>query len=607
MKPGARIEDYTFLSDTQAAALVSRDCSIDWLCFPRFDSAACFAALLGNEENGCWRFRPCANIRKTRRRYRPGTLILETEIETETGSVRVIDFMPPRGTNPDIVRIIEGVSGRVRMEMSLIVRFGYGKIVPWVRQNHGGLEAVAGPDALILHTPIPTHGKNLSTVAEFSVAEQDRVPFVLTWFPAHEQPPREVDAERALRQTSRYWTDWSNRCAYQGEWRDAVMRSLITLKGLTYAPTGGIIAAPTTSLPEQIGGVRNWDYRYCWIRDATFTLLALIDAGYLEEARAWREWLLRAVAGTPAQMQIVYGVRGERRLSEAELEWLCGFENSAPVRIGNAASEQCQLDVYGELMDAMYHAHCAGIKTDEADWHLQCALMNFLQKIWRQPDEGIWEMRGGRRHFTHSKMMAWVAFDRAIKLAQARGDSAKDALQRWTKVRAEIHRDVCRRGYNGDKKAFTQFYGSDALDASLLMMPLLGFLPAQDDRVRNTIEAVQRELTRDGLVLRYEAARTDVDGLPGEEGAFLPCSFWLVDCLHLLGRKKEARRLFERLLSLRNDVGLLSEEFDLGAKRQIGNFPQAFSHVALINSAEALSADRRAVSAVKTRAGQKTA
>ncbi len=400
MKRHARIEDYAFLSDTQTGALVSRDGSIDWLCFPRFDSGACFAALIGDESNGHWSFSPCAETKQIRRRYRPETMILETEIETGSGVVRLIDFMPPRGTNPDIVRIVEGVRGRVRMQMELIIRFDYGKVVPWVRKHHSGLEAIAGSDALILHTPIATHGKNLTTVAEWTARKGERVPFVLTWFLSNESPPREVDAERALRQTQRFWTDWANRCAFDGEWHEPMVRSLLTLKGLTFAPTGGMVAAATTSLPEELGGVRNWDYRYCWLRDATFTLLALMGAGYLEEARAWREWLLRAVAGNPAEMQIMYGVRGERRLPEFELPWLSGYEKSQPVRVGNAASEQRQLDVYGELMDAMYHAHCAGIKTDEPDWRLQCAFMKALEKIWSEPDEGIWEVRGGRRQFT---------------------------------------------------------------------------------------------------------------------------------------------------------------------------------------------------------------
>jgi GH15 family glucan-1,4-alpha-glucosidase len=585
----ARIEDYAFLSDTQTGALVSRDASVDWLCFPRFDSGACFAALLGDRENGRWKFAPAGEIKATRRRYRGDTLILETEIETADGTVRLIDFMPPRGKDPDIVRIIEGLRGNVRMKMELIIRFDYGHIIPWVRKKHGGLEAIAGPDALILRTPIETRGEDLTTVAEFSVAHGDRVPFVLTWFASHDEPPRAIHPEHALQQTEEYWMSWSKRCRHQGPWRGAVVRSLITLKGLTYAPTGGIVAAATTSLPEEIGGVRNWDYRYCWLRDATFTLYALMNEGYLDEARAWREWLLRAIAGSAAQMQIMYGVHGERRLDEFEISWLPGYENSKPVRIGNAASNQFQLDVYGEVMAAMYVAHRAGIETNEADWNLQVALMNFLESKWEEPDDGIWEVRGGRRQFTHSKMMAWLAFDRAVKLVEHCRCAAGEHLERWRKIRDEIHRQVCELGYNAKKKAFTQFYGSDQLDASLLMMPLVGFLLPSDERVVSTVEAIQRELLDDGLILRYRTERNNVDGLPGSEGVFLPCSFWLVDCLHLIGRTSEARELFERLLELRNDVGLLSEEYDPRAKRQLGNFPQAFSHVALVNTARILT------------------
>jgi GH15 family glucan-1,4-alpha-glucosidase len=585
----ARIEDYAFLSDTQTGALVSRDGCVDWLCFPRFDSGACFAALLGDRDNGRWSFTPDGEIKATRRRYRGDTLVLETEIETADGGVRLIDFMPPRGENPDIVRIVEGLSGTVRMKMELVIRFDYGHVIPWVRKRDGGLEAIAGPDALVLRTPVETRGEDLTTVADFTVAEGDRVPFVLTWFASHEKPPRAIHPEHALRETEEYWSGWAKRCQAEGPWREAVVRSLVTLKGLTYAPTGGIVAAATTSLPEEIGGVRNWDYRYAWLRDATFTLVALMEAGYVEEARAWREWLLRAVAGSAAQMQIMYGVRGERRLEEFEIEWLSGYENSRPVRIGNAATRQFQLDVYGEVLDSMYSAHNAGIESSELDWRLQAALLNFLESKWEQPDEGIWEVRGGRQQFTHSKMMAWVAFDRGVKLIENCNCAAGDNLERWQKIREEIHAQVCARGYHAGKKAFTQFYGSDRLDASLLMMPLVGFLPAQDERVVSTVEAIQRELVEDGLVLRYRPEEENVDGLPGREGAFLLCTFWLADCLHLIGRTEEARALFEHLLTLRNDVGLLSEQYDPRAKRQLGNFPQAFSHVALVNSARILS------------------
>jgi GH15 family glucan-1,4-alpha-glucosidase len=596
-----KIEDYAFLSDTQTGALVGRNGSVDWLCFPRFDSGACFAALLGDRENGRWSFTPTEEITATRRRYRDGTLILETEIETPTGAVRLIDFMPPRGKNPDIVRIVEGFEGKVELKMELIIRFDYGRVVPWVRKRNGNLEAIAGPDGLILCTPVETRGEDLTTVANFTVAKGDRTPFVLTWFASHEEAPRKINPEHALRDTAAYWEEWSGGCQPQGEWHDAVLRSLITLKGLTYAPTGGIVAAATTSLPEEIGGVRNWDYRICWLRDATFTLYAFMNAGYLDEARAWREWLLRAVAGSASQMQIMYGVHGERRLNEYEIRWLAGYENSKPVRIGNAASEQFQLDVYGEILAAMYVAHRAGIETSEADWKLQIELMRFLETKWREPDEGIWEVRGGRKQFTHSKMMAWLAFDRAVKLVERCNCAAEqEHLERWRQVRDEIHAEVCARGYNPKKKAFTQSYGSEELDASLLMMPLTGFLPIDDERVAGTIEAIHGELMRDGFVLRYRV-EADVDGLPGGEGVFLPCSFWLADCLYLMGRTSEARELFERLLKLRSDLGLLSEEYDPQAKRQLGNFPQAFTHVALVNTANLLSGRSRALHLVKQR------
>ncbi len=597
----ARIEDYAFLSDTQSGALVSRDGCIDWLCLPRFDSAACFAALLGTRENGSWSFTPQGRVRKRARRYRGDTMILETEVTTGEGTLRFIDFMPPRGTNPDVVRIVEGLAGRVKLRMELVIRFDYGSTVPWVRGRYDGLEAVAGPNALILHTPIPTHGEDLKTVAEFSVAKGERVPFVLTWYASHELPPKEVNAEDALRDTESYWHEWSQRYERSGPWHDAVMRSLITLKGLTYAPTGGIVAAPTTSLPEQIGGSRNWDYRYSWLRDATFTLLALLSVGYQEEAKAWRQWLLRAIAGSASQTQIMYGVHGERRLSEFELPWLNGYENSRPVRIGNAAADQFQLDVFGEVVDAMYHAHRAGIEMANPEWRMLVSLLQFLETKWDKPDSGIWEVRGGPRHFTHSKVMAWVAFDRAVKLVESCSCAANDHLERWKKLRDKIHREVCRRAYNKKKKAFTQYYGSDAMDASILILPLVGFLPANDERVVNTIAAVERELFKDGFVLRYRPEEKKIDGLPGNEGVFLPCSFWLADCYHLIGRKKDARILFERLLDLRNDVGLLSEEYDPGKKRLLGNFPQAFTHVGLVNTAEMLSEKSAAASQQRQR------
>lgn len=586
---GTKIEDYAFLSDTQTAALVSRDGCVDWLCFPRFDSGACFASLLGSRENGHWRFWPKEKIRTLSRKYRGDTLILETDIETDGGAVRLIDFMPPRGENPDLIRIVEGVRGEVTMQMELIIRFDYGRTIPWVRTRHGGLEAIAGPNGLILRTPVKTRGKDLTTVAEFVVKQGERFPFVLTWFASHSEPPKKVNPDHALRDTEKYWRKWAKRYHKKTPWDDAIVRSLIVLKGLTYAPTGGIVAAATTSLPEKIGGVRNWDYRYCWLRDATLTLFALVSAGYQDEARSWREWLLRAIAGSPDQLQIMYGVQGERNLEELEVPWLSGYENSRPVRIGNAASDQFQLDVYGEVLGTMYRAHQAGIENRQADWRLQVALMNFLESAWRKPDHGIWEVRGGPKHFTHSKMMAWVAFDRAVKLIDECGCRGAEHVDRWRQVRDQIHAEICSRGFNPTKKAFTQYYGSDALDASLLMMPLGGFLPFSDKRIRGTIEAIERELVRDGFVLRYRPEEEGVDGLPGTEGVFLPCSFWLASCLHRVGRKKEARELFDRLLAVRNDLGLLSEEYDPRSKRQLGNFPQAFSHVALVNAALILS------------------
>ena len=594
-KAKTKIEDYGFLSDTQTAALVSRDGCVDWLCFPRFDSGACFASLLGTRANGHWRFCPEEKVEKTRRRYRGNALILETEIETKSGAVRLIDFMPPRGENPDIIRIVEGIRGEVAMQMELIIRFDYGRTIPWVRKAHGGLEAIAGPNGLILRTPVKTEGKDLTTVAEFNVKKGERVPFVLTWFASHTEPPRAIHPDHALRDTEKYWKKWTQRCNRKTPWDDAVIRSLVVLKGLTFAPTGGIVAAATTSLPEEIGGVRNWDYRYCWLRDATLTLLALVGAGYQDEARSWRDWLLRAIAGSAEQMQIMYGVRGERRLDELELPWLSGYENSKPVRIGNAASNQFQLDVYGEVLGTMYRAHQAGIENRETDWRLQAALLNFLESNWDKPDEGIWEVRGGRKHFTHSKMMAWVAFDRAVRLVEECGCRAPERVARWRKVRDQIHSEVCAIGFSPAKNAFTQYYGSDALDASLLQVPLAGFLPFSDKRVRGTIEAIERELMQDGLVLRYRPEEEGVDGLPGREGVFLPCSFWMASCLHGIGRKKEARKMFERLLALRNDLGLLAEEYDPSAKRQLGNFPQAFSHVSLVNTAFNLSGHPTAI------------
>jgi GH15 family glucan-1,4-alpha-glucosidase len=582
-----RIEDYALVGDTQTAGLIGLDGSLDWLCMPRFDSGACFAALLGDAGNGRWLIAPAGTVRRSTRRYRPGTLVLETELETDEGTVRLVDFMPPREVVPDLVRVVEGVSGRVPMRMELTIRFDYGRVVPWVRRVGESLLAVAGPDALTLQSRVETRGEDLRTLAEFTVAEGDRVPFLLAWHPSHEPVPESPDPLRALDDTERWWRRWSDRCSSGGEWHDAVLRSLITLKALTFAPTGGVVAAPTTSLPEQIGGVRNWDYRYCWLRDATLTLSSLLDAGYTEEASAWRDWLLRAVAGQPREMQIMYGAAGERRLTELELGWLAGYEGSTPVRIGNGAVEQFQLDVYGEVMDTLYQSRSAGVAPDPSAWNVQRVLLDFLEGAWSDPDEGIWEIRGPRRHFTHSKVMAWVGMDRAIRTVEEHG--LDGPLDRWRRVRSEIHEDVCRQGFDAERNAFVQHYGGSELDASLLMIPLVGFLPPRDPRVAGTVEAVQRELSEDGLLLRY---RTDgaeaVDGLPPGEGAFLPCSFWLVAALRLLGRTDEARRLFERLLSLRNDVGLISEAYDTRANRLVGNFPQAFTHVALLRAARYL-------------------
>ncbi|HWA10296.1 MAG TPA: glycoside hydrolase family 15 protein [Opitutaceae bacterium] len=582
-----KIEDYGIIGDLHTIALVDRAGSMDWLCLPRFDSNACFAALLGEESNGCWKINPEGPF-ESRRRYRGDTLILETEFTTATGVARLIDFMPPKGTNRDVVRIVEGVSGTVEMSMRLILRFDYGKTVPWVRHidTGGGMTAVAGPNAVVLRTSVQIRGEDLSTVATFRIAEGKRTHFVLTWYRSHEATPGSLPGLTTLADTEAFWNDWSARCTYRGPWREAVLRSLITLKALTYAPTGGIVAAGTTSLPEHIGGVRNWDYRYCWLRDATFTLYSFMKAGYTSEARAWSEWLLRAVAGDPSQLQIMYGVGGERTLPELELGHLRGYEDSRPVRIGNAAAEQFQLDVYGEVMDALHAARVAGVKIDGESWKLQRHLVDFVVRHWHEPDEGIWEVRGPRQHFVHSKVMAWVALDRAVKAVEQFGLPGDVAV--WRETRARVHDDVCRHGFNEKVGAFTQHYGSDGLDASLLMMPLVGFLPATDPRIVATVERVAAELTDDGLVKRYRT-KSGVDGLPPGEGTFLPCSFWMADCLYLAGRKDEAVAMFERLLALRNDLGLLAEEFDPVAKRQLGNVPQAFSHVCLVNTAENLT------------------
>ena len=585
----ARIEDYGLIGDLQTAALVSRHGAIDWLCFPRFDSGACFAALLGDAENGHWTLQPAGEFRSPSRCYTDDTLILETTFETSEGSARLIDFMPPRETTPDVVRIVEGIEGRVEMRMELALRFDYGSVVPWVRNLDGGLVGVAGPDAVVLRTPVELEGRDFRTYASFTVSKGDRVPFVLTWFRSHEEPPKTVEPEAALADTVSYWQEWAERCTHGGRWHDDIHRSVLTLKALTYAPTGGLVAAPTTSLPEALGGVRNWDYRYCWLRDATLTLLALIRSGYVEEAGAWRDWLLRAAAGKPEDLQIMYGVAGERRLTELELPWLSGFAGSQPVRVGNAASGQLQLDVYGELLDALYQSRRQGLPASPDTWRLGLKLLDWLESGWREEDQGIWEVRGPRRHFTHSKVMAWVAFDRAVKTI--RNLDREGPIDRYRAARKEIRESVLRDGYNADRGAFVQFYGSDRLDASLLLIPLVGFLPADDPRVVGTVDAIQRELMRDGLVERYRAddENVGVDGLPPGEGVFLPCSFWLAAVLAKQGRTDEAVELFERLLALCNDLGLISEEYDPERKQLVGNFPQAFTHMTLVETAFTLS------------------
>ena len=585
----ARIEDYGLVGDLQTAALISREGSVDWLCFPRFDSGACFAALVGDDSNGQWALAPTTWKREVSRRYVPDTLVLETEWRTDAGRVRVTDFMPPRGEAPDLVRIVEGLEGTVELGTELVIRFDYGSVVPWVRRlDEKTLLAIAGPDAVALRTPVPLRGEDFTTRGEFTVSEGDRVPFVLTWYASHREPPDEVDPDKALEETHQYWDDWANRCEFEGDHHDAVHQSLLVLKALTYAPTGGIVAAPTTSLPERIGGVRNWDYRFCWLRDATLTLLALMEAGYVDEADSWRRWLLRAAAGNPADLQIMYGVAGERRLDEHDLPWLAGYEESAPVRTGNGASEQVQLDVYGEVMDALYQSRAHGLAAEEQAWSLQRALLRHLADAWCDPDNGIWEIRGEKRHFTHSKVMAWVAFDRAVRSVEEQG--LPGPVDEWRATREEIHAEVCERGFSAALGSFTQYYGGSELDASLLLIPLVGFLPIDDPRVVGTVDAVERELMHDGLVLRYRTTDDgEVDGLPKGEGVFLPCSFWLVDCWELLGRHGEAHALYERLLDLRNDLGLLAEEYDPVEERLLGNFPQAFTHLALVNTAFTLA------------------
>ncbi len=583
-----RIEDYAIIGNMRTAALVGKNGSIDWLCVPRFDSGACFAALLGCAENGRWMIAPQGHAYRTSRRYRSDTLVLETEFTTESGTATLVDFMPiaERRNQVDLVRIVSGKRGWVPMAMELLIRFDYGHIVPWVRRRGYGLNAIAGPDAVSVRIPVPFHSRDFTTRAEFIVKEGQSLPFVMTWYPSNEPPPRTKLAQRMLASTESWWRQWMSRCTVEGEWSEPVKRSLITLKALIYAPTGGIVAAPTTSLPELPGGPRNWDYRFCWLRDATFTLYALLMCGYKEEARAWREWLLRAVAGRPQELQIMYGISGERRLWEFEVPWLEGYEHSRPVRLGNAAHEQLQLDVYGEVMDTLYAARKLGFPHDGEAWKLQEALMDFLESEWDQPDNGIWEVRGPRRHFTHSKVMAWVAVDRAVRMVER--FEPEGPVERWRALRARIHDDVCRHGFNPARNAFVQYYGSKELDAALLMIPLVGFLPATDPRVVGTVEAIRHELMSDGLVRRY-STQIGVDGLPAGEGAFLPCTFWLADNLALSGNYEQARAIFQRLLSLCNDLGLLSEEYDPATRRQLGNFPQALSHVSLINTAHNLT------------------
>jgi GH15 family glucan-1,4-alpha-glucosidase len=571
------------IGDCHTAALVSKQGSIDWLCLPHFDSPACFAGLLGTDEHGHWSISPAEPVRSVRRCYRDGSLILETTFETESGAVKLIDCMLPRTEMPELLREVVGVRGQVRMKLELVIRFDYGSVVPWVRHAENGISAIAGPDMVRVRADVPLHSENMKTGAEFTVSEGQKVRFDLTWYPSHEREPAPVNIDAAIEKTDKWWREWSDRCTYEGKWKEAVLRSLITLKGLTFLPTGGIVAAPTTSLPELIGGVRNWDYRFCWVRDATLTLQSLLHAGYLDEAREWREWLLRAVAGSPAELNILYGLHGERRLTELELPWLPGYEKSAPVRTGNAAYTQYQLDIFGEVIGTLYQAREAGLgPAKHSRNEVALAMLEFLETGWLKPDEGIWEVRGPRRHFVHSKVMAWVAVDRLVKSAEK--GRFKTDVDRWKKLRKEIHEQVCREGFNTDLNSFVQYYGSRYLDASILQMPLVGFLPANDPRVIGTVKAIEAHLMKNGFVARYTQDPA-VDGLPHGEGTFLPCSFWLADNYEMQGRHEEAVRMFERLLEVRNDVGLMAEEYDPVAKRQLGNFPQAFSHVGLVNTA----------------------
>ncbi|BAM87812.1 putative glycoside hydrolase, family 15 [Bradyrhizobium oligotrophicum S58] len=588
-----RIEDYALIGDCETAALVGRNGAIDWLCWPAFDSDACFAALLGDHSNGRWLIEPRGEVTATSRRYRGDSLILETRFETATGTVELIDFMPPRGSASDVVRLVRGVSGRVAMRMDLIIRFGFGVEIPWVKRSddRSALLAICGQDMAVLHTAVQTRGENMTTVAEFDVAAGETIPFALTYGASHLPVPRPIDPDQALADTEAFWTEWARRCTYRGEHRDLVMRSLITLKALTYGPTGGIVAAPTTSLPEKLGGWRNWDYRFCWLRDATFTLLALMNSGYTEEALAWHNWLLRAAAGAPAHMQIMYGIMGQRRLTEWEAEWLPGYEGSQPVRIGNAAHAQLQLDVYGELIDAFHQARMTRLKLDDGTWALECAVLDHLTDVWDQPDHGIWERRGDGRHYVFSKVMTWVAFDRAIKSAE-RFD-LKAPLERWRRLRETIHRDVCDKGYDADLGCFVESYGSQLLDASLLLLPAVGFLPSSDQRISGTIAAIEQRLMRDGFVLRHDPREVSSEEQQPIEGAFLACTLWLADAHVLAGDIAKAEALFERVVAIANDVGLLAEEYDIETRRQTGNFPQALTHIALINTAQNLSGAKK--------------
>jgi GH15 family glucan-1,4-alpha-glucosidase len=583
-----KIEDYGLIGDCETAALVGRDGSIDWLCWPAFDCDACFAALLGNEQNGRWLIAPADEIKKTTRRYQGDSLVLETRFETASGTVALIDFMPPRGEASDIVRLVRGISGRVKMRMEIVMRFGFGTDIPWVKKNDDGtgLLAICGQDMAVLRTPVETRGEHMTTVADFEVGEGETVPFVLTYGPSHLAVPDAIDPEEALKDTLDYWREWSSRCTYEGDARDLVMRSLITLKALTFAPTGGIVAAPTTSLPEKLGGARNWDYRYCWVRDATFTLLVLMNSGYTEEAAAWHSWLLRAVAGAPAHMQIMYGIMGQRRLLEWEADWLPGYEGARPVRVGNAAHAQLQLDVYGELMDAFHQARVAKLELDETTWDVECKVLEHLEEIWSLPDSGIWERRGGDKHYVLSKVMTWVAFDRAIKSAEQFG--LDGPLDRWKQLRDTIHRDVCEKGFDREQNTFVESYGSKLLDASILLLPGVGFLPGDDPRVRGTLAAIEKHMMRDGFVLRHDPREVSEEKQP-IEGAFLACSLWFADAYVLAGEIEKAQALFDRVVAIASDLGLLAEEYDSGVGRQTGNFPQALTHIALVYTAHNLS------------------